>query len=101
ASDYKPLYQNPQDDWGLMGGVLRCDDLGENLEIVSRGFRNPWDIAHDDGFNWLGTDNDQTGGDKFFAPFLGAHFGWGHAWSFDWAGDFWPSSSGCFSGFSG
>lgn len=87
ASDYKSLYQNPQDDWGLMGGVLRCDDLGENLEIVSRGMRNPWDIAHDDGFNWLGTDNDQNEGDRVIMPFYGAHFGWNHPWSSDWTGE--------------
>ena len=66
---------------------LRCDDDGKNLEIISRGFRNPWDICYDDEFNWLGTDNDQTMGDKIFAPFFGAHFGWGHTWSYDWKGD--------------
>ena len=60
--------------------------MGRNLEIFSRGFRNPWDICFDDGFDWLGTDNDQTTGDKVFAPFHGAHFGWGHPWSFDWKG---------------
>ena len=51
-------------------------NYGKNLEIISRGFRNPWDICFDDEFNWLGTDNDQTAGDKIFAPFFGAHFGW-------------------------
>ncbi|MEO1528656.1 MAG: DUF6807 family protein [Planctomycetota bacterium] len=60
--------------------------MGRNLEVFSRGFRNPWDICFDDGFDWLGTDNDQTEGDKVFAPFHGAHFGWGHPWSFDWKG---------------
>ena len=57
------------------------------MEIVSRGFRNPWDICYDDEFNWLGTDNDQTMGDKIISPFYGAHFGWGHPWSYDWKGD--------------
>ena len=85
--NYKKSYHHPSDDWGVTGGILRCDDDGNNLEIVSRGFRNPWDICFDDGFNWLGTDNDQTMGDKIFAPFFGAHFGWGHAWSYDWKGD--------------
>lgn len=84
---YEKNYQDPRDDWGVTGGILRCDDDGGNLEIVSRGFRNPWDIAFDDGFHWLGTDNDQTMGDKLFAPFYGAHFGWGHSWSYDWKGD--------------
>ena len=96
--NYKRAYHTPQDDWGQQGGILRCDpyasqedadsyqQLGRNLEIVSRGFRNPWDICFDDGFDWLGTDNDQTEGDKVFAPFHGAHFGWGHPWSFDWKG---------------
>lgn len=84
---YRRNYHTPADDWGTTGGILRCDDDGSNLEIVARGFRNPWDICFDDGFNWLGTDNDQTMGDKIFAPFFGAHFGWGHAWSYDWKGD--------------
>ena len=95
---YRRAYHTPQDDWGQQGGILRCDpyagldakqsyhEMGRNLEIFSRGFRNPWDICFDDGFDWLGTDNDQTTGDKVFAPFYGAHFGWGHPWSFDWKG---------------
>ena len=87
AADYKHAYQNPQDDWGLMGGILRCDDRGENLEVFARGFRNPWDIAHDDGFNWLCTDNDQNEGDRVMMPFYGAHFGWNHPWSSDWTGE--------------
>ena len=87
ASSYRKNYQDPRDDWGVTGGILRCDDDGGNLEITSRGFRNPWDIAFDDRFDWLGTDNDQTMGDKIFAPFYGSHFGWGHPWSYDWKGD--------------
>ena len=87
AADYQKNYHDPADDWGRTGGILRCDDDGSDLEIVARGFRNPWDIAFDDGFDWLGTDNDQTHGDKIFAPFMGADFGWGHAWSYDWKGD--------------
>lgn len=84
---YQKNYHDPRDDWGLNGGVLRCAPNGENLEIISRGFRNPWDIAYDDGFDWLGTDNDQTQGDKFFSPFYAANFGWGHPWSYAWKGD--------------
>jgi putative membrane-bound dehydrogenase-like protein len=84
--EYKATYQDPRDNWGREGGVLRCDDMGANLEIVSRGFRNPWDIAFDSGFNWLGTDNDQSDGDRVFMPFFGAHFGWGHVWSNHWTG---------------
>ncbi|WP_437206305.1 PVC-type heme-binding CxxCH protein [Planctomicrobium sp. SH664] len=78
---YRHTYHDPADDWGLEGGVLRCDDGGTNLEIISRGFRNPWDITMDDTFNWLGTDNDQTLGDRVFMPFPTAHFGWNHPWS--------------------
>ena len=85
--NYEKNYHSPSDDWGLSGGVLRCDPDGSNLEIVSRGFRNPWDICFDDAFTWLGTDNDQTLGDKIFSPFFGANFGWGHPWSFDWEGN--------------
>jgi len=84
--EYKATYQDPRDNWGREGGVLRSDDMGANLEIVSRGFRNPWDIAFDSGFNWLGTDNDQSDGDRVFMPFFGAHFGWGHVWSNHWTG---------------
>ncbi|MDA1017587.1 MAG: hypothetical protein O3A00_24400, partial [Planctomycetota bacterium] len=83
--DYRRAYHDPADDWGMDGGVLRCDDGGHNLEIVSRGFRNPWDITLDSGFNWLGTDNDQTTGDRVFMPFFGAHFGWNHPWSSHWS----------------
>ncbi len=83
---YRRSYHPPADDWGQQGGILRCGADGRGLEIVARGCRNPWDIAHDDGFDWLGTDNDQTQGDKLIAPFHGAHFGWGHAWSSDWSG---------------
>ncbi|MEM7232580.1 MAG: PVC-type heme-binding CxxCH protein [Planctomycetota bacterium] len=87
AKDYEKNYHDPADDWGVSGGVLRCEADGSALEIVSAGFRNPWDITFDDGFHWLGTDNDQVQGDKIFSPFLGAHFGWGHPWSYDWRGD--------------
>jgi len=83
---YRKTYHHWDDDWGREGGVLRCDPLGDNLEIVSRGLRNPWDIALDDGFNWLGTDNDQTQGDRIIMPFYGAHFGWGHRYSSHWTG---------------
>jgi putative membrane-bound dehydrogenase-like protein len=78
--EYKKNYHKPSDDWGLSGGVLRCDPDGSNLEIIARGHRNPFDISFDDGFDWLGTDNDQNYGDKIFSPFYGAHFGWGHTW---------------------
>lgn len=83
---YKHAYHDPTDDWGREGGVLVCDDMGRNLEIVARGFRNPWDIAYDSGFNWQGTDNDQNEGDRVFTPFFGAHYGWGHPWSAHWTG---------------
>ena len=87
SATYEKNYQNPRDDWGVTGGILRCNDDGSNLEIISRGFRNPWDISFDERFDWFGTDNDQTMGDKFFTPFFGSHFGWGHPWSYDWKGD--------------
>ena len=84
---YRRTYQDPQDDWGRMGGILRCDPDGTRLEIVARGFRNPWDIGFDSGFNWLGTDNDQSEGDRIFMPFFGADFGWAHRWSSSWTGE--------------
>ncbi|XZE18606.1 PVC-type heme-binding CxxCH protein [Pirellulaceae bacterium SH449] len=85
--NYRRAYHDPDDDWGLEGGVLRCDHGGKNLEIVSRGMRNPWDITFDSGFNWLGSDNDQVGGDQVIMPFYGAHFGWNHPWSSHWGTD--------------
>lgn len=82
--EYRHNYHDPSDDWGLCGGVLRCDADGSNLEIVSRGMRNPWDMTCDSGFNWLATDNDQNEGDRVVMPYQGAHFGWNHAWSSHW-----------------
>ncbi len=84
--EYKHTYQDPKDNWGREGGVLRADDMGANLEIVSRGTRNVWDIGFDSAFDWLGTDNDQFEGDRIIMPFFGAHFGWGHSWSAHWTG---------------
>ena len=82
---YRNTYHHPSDDWGREGGILRCDPMGKNLEITSRGFRNPWDMAMNDTFDFIGTDNDQNEGDKIFMPFFGAHFGWGHTWSYNWS----------------
>jgi len=81
---YRKAYHDPSDDWGLEGGVLRCEDGGTGLEIVSRGMRNPWDMTFDSGFNALVTDNDQNSGDRVFRAFHGAHFGWNHPWSAHW-----------------
>ena len=67
------------------GGILRCDSDGYNLEIHSRGMRNPWDMAMDTGFNWLCTDNDPgPQHERIFMPIYGAHYGMSHPWSFDW-----------------
>ena len=92
-AEYRLVYQDPNDDWGREGGFLRCDDMGENLEIVARGLRNPFDISFDSGFNWLGTDNDQHEGDRIVMPFYGAHFGWGHRWSSHWTGERHPPTA--------
>ncbi|MEC8557065.1 MAG: PVC-type heme-binding CxxCH protein [Planctomycetota bacterium] len=84
---YQHGYHNPSDDWGTEGGVLRCRPDGTQLEVFSRGMRNTWDMNFDADFNWVGTDQDQDGGDRVLNPFLGAHFGWGHPWSPHWTGD--------------
>lgn len=68
------------------GGILRCDARGKNLAIVCRGCRNPWGMAFDDGFDWLATDQDDVGGDRFVMPFMGAHFGMRHRWNNSWTG---------------
>jgi len=86
AESYEATFHDPNDDWGRMGGILRANPDGSELEIVSYGARNPWDINFSDTFDWLGADNDQTEGDRFFRPFLGAHHGWNHSWISDWTG---------------
>lgn len=84
---YQHGYHTPSDDWGTEGGVLRCRPDGSELEVYARGMRNMWDMNFDANFNWVGTDQDQDGGDRILNPFLGAHFGWGHAWSPHWTGE--------------
>jgi len=85
--NYKAAYHHPDDDWGRSGGVLRCDDMGKNLEIVARGLRNPYGMGVDHGFDWLSTDQDQNDGDRLFMPFYSADFGWSHRWSTHWTGE--------------
>jgi putative membrane-bound dehydrogenase-like protein len=87
AGTYKAAYHDPEDDWGRMGGILRCEDMGRNLEIVARGLRNPYGLGFDGGFDWLGVDQDQNEGDRVFMPFYGAEYGWSHAWSPHWTGE--------------
>ncbi|MFN0126609.1 MAG: PVC-type heme-binding CxxCH protein [Verrucomicrobiales bacterium] len=84
---YKSTYHHPADDWGRMGGILRCEAMGRNLEIVARGLRNPYGLGFDAGFDWLGVDQDQNEGDRLFMPFHGAEYGWSHAWSPHWTGE--------------
>lgn len=84
---YKPTYHDPEDDWGRSGGILRCEDMGRNLEVVARGLRNPYGLGFDAGFDWLGVDQDQSDGDRLFMPFYSAEFGWSHAWSPHWTGE--------------
>ena len=83
---YQHGYHTPSDDWGTEGGVLRCKPDGSQLEVFARGMRNMWDMSFDADFNWIGTDQDQDGGDRILNPFAGAHFGWGHPWSPHWTG---------------
>lgn len=69
------------------GGILRCDRKGKNLEIFSRGLRNPWDITFDTEFNWLGTDNDPgPQHDRIFMPIEHGHYTMRHPYKFDWNG---------------
>jgi len=84
---YKSTYHDPEDDWGRSGGILRCEDMGRNLEIVARGLRNPYGLGFSSGFDWLSTDQDQSDGDRLFMPFYSAEFGWSHAWSPHWTGE--------------
>ena len=69
------------------GAILRCDRKGVNLEIFSRGLRNPWDITFDTEFNWLGTDNDPgPQHDRIFMPIELGHYTMRHPYKFDWNG---------------
>ena len=69
------------------GGIFRCDRKGKNLEIFSRGLRNPWDITFDNEFNWLGTDNDPgPQHDRIFMPIEHGHYTMRHPYKFDWNG---------------
>ncbi len=83
---WRASYRLPTDGH-TSGGILRCDASGKNLEIFCRGCRNPWGMAFDDGFNWLATDQDDVGGDRFVMPFQGAHFGMRHRWNNSWTGE--------------
>jgi putative membrane-bound dehydrogenase-like protein len=69
------------------GGILRCNASGKHLAIVCRGCRNPWGMAFDNSFDWLATDQDDLGGDRFLMPFMGAHFGMRHRWNNSWTGE--------------
>jgi len=82
---WRKAYRLPTDGH-TGGGILRCDARGKNLEIVCRGCRNPWGMAFDAGFEWLATDQDDVGGDRFLMPFPGAHFGMRHRWNNSWTG---------------
>ena len=83
---WRKTYRFPTDGH-TGGGILRCDASGKNLEIVCRGCRNPWGMAFDSCFDWLATDQDDFGGDRFVMPFMGAHFGMRHRWNNSWTGE--------------
>jgi len=91
--EYRKTYEVPMDGH-TEGGILRCDDMGRNLEIFCRGLRNPWDITFDDEFNWMGTDQDDSSeADRVVMPFFGAHFGHHHRWSNSWTGKDHPQTT--------
>ncbi|MEI6232451.1 MAG: PVC-type heme-binding CxxCH protein [Planctomycetota bacterium] len=98
APDIQPLRKYTKAEWKVQyikpyndeseGGILRCDADGTNLEIFARGMRNPWDIAFDSEFNWIGGDNDDgPEHDRVFGFFRGANMGHRHPWSKSWTGD--------------
>ncbi|MBM4011559.1 MAG: c-type cytochrome [Planctomycetes bacterium] len=82
---WRESYRVPRDGH-TGGGIVRCDADGRGLRIVCRGLRNPWGMAFDGGFDWLATDQDDVGGDRFVMPFVGAHFGMRHPWNNSWTG---------------
>ena len=70
---------------GTRGGVLRSDDMGANLEIVSRGSRNPG-TSRSTAASTGSAPTTIRAKAIVFMPFFGAHFGWGHVWSTHWTG---------------
>ena len=86
-AEWKSHYLKPYNDESE-GGVLRCDADGTGLEIFARGMRNPWDIAFDPEFNWVGGDNDDgPEHDRVFGFYHGANMGHRHPWNKSWTGD--------------
>ena len=86
-AEWKSHYSKPHNDESE-GGILRCDADGTNLEIFARGMRNPWDIAFDSEFNWMGGDNDDgPEHDRVFSFFNGANMGHRHPWNKSWTGE--------------
>jgi len=84
---WKAEYLTPYNDESE-GGIIRCDNMGENAEIWSRGMRNPWDMAFDTQFNFLVGDNDDgPEADRVFHAFYGSHWGKRHAWNYTWTGE--------------
>jgi len=64
------------------GGVFRCRPDGSRMENVAFGMRNPWgNVAFDDGFHIVHTDNDNEGTAGFTGCRLlhvvdGGDYGW-------------------------
>jgi quinoprotein glucose dehydrogenase len=61
-----------------MGGVLRCEPDGSQLEVYCYGLRNPQDLEFDDEGNLWTVDNDTAGADPCRVLHLveGGDYGW-------------------------
>ncbi len=74
-----------QSPWTGVGGVIRYDPKSQDLETISRGYRNICDLDFDESWNLFGNDNDQEGSalhsfGRLVHVTEGSHYQWSRGW---------------------